>query len=62
MSWYEEVGQTLSRAIARLDAIQRRRGCENSYITCTDDPQWVGPLPISQQTDQGRQCSDGVVE
>lgn len=61
MSWYEEVGQTLSMAIARLDATQRCREGENSFRTFADDPRLVGLLPASQQAEQGHQCADGVV-
>lgn len=60
MSWYEEAGQTLFMAIARLDATQRRTEGDNCSSTVADDLRLVGVLPASQQSDQGHQCADGV--
>lgn len=60
MSWYQEVGQTLSIAIARLDATQRRTERKNCSSTVADDFRLVGVLPASQKADQGRQCADGA--
>jgi hypothetical protein len=60
MSWYQEVGQTLSIAIARLDASQRRTERENCSSTVVDDLRLFGVLPASQQANQSHQSADGV--
>ncbi len=62
MNWYEEMGQALSKLIARLDAIQRCRDREISFSTPADDFRFVGFVPASQQADQSHKCSEGMVE
>lgn len=61
MSSYEEVGQTLSTAIASLGTVQRCRDGESSYSIVADDLRLVGVLPESQQAEGGHQCADGVL-